>query len=182
MKLFVGCSSYNDIPSMYIDDCKNLLREIFKRDYDLVFGACNDGLMGLSYKIACSNNKDVLGIFPVKYKSEAEEIQGLKEMVNSVSERTDKIIDKSDILLFLPGGIGTMYELLTSIESKRGDEHNKTIVIYNSCGYYNKFLDYLNFMLEEGFVSKDSFKYFSVCNNLDDIINLFDEYENNESV
>lgn len=50
MKLFIGCSSSNNIPTEYFDDCKVLLEELMKEN-DLVFGACNSGLMGLAYNM-----------------------------------------------------------------------------------------------------------------------------------
>lgn len=52
MKIFIGCSSSNNIPSNYRQDCQELLKEIFKRNYDLVYGAYNQGLMNDSYEEA----------------------------------------------------------------------------------------------------------------------------------
>ena len=45
MKIFVGCSASEDIPSKYRLDCNMLLDELFRNNNDLVFGACNSGIM-----------------------------------------------------------------------------------------------------------------------------------------
>ena len=49
-----------------------------------------------------------------------------------IIDRTDGLIRESDVLLFLPGGFGSVYELFTAIESKRCHEHDRSIIIYNS--------------------------------------------------
>ena len=50
MKLFIGCSSTNNIPDKYLKDCSNYLDELL-RENDIVFGGCSTGLMGLAYNI-----------------------------------------------------------------------------------------------------------------------------------
>ena len=138
MRIFVGCSSRDDIPSKYYDACKVLLDKLFERDYDLVFGACNKGLMGLSYNAAIENNSDIIGIYPGAYEDEAKELLGEMIPVSTVNDRTDMIIRESDILLFLPGGIGTVYELFTAIESKSAGEHTKPIIVYSVDDFYEE--------------------------------------------
>ena len=67
MKIFIGCSANNNIPEKYIKDCKEYLKNILKEN-DLIFGACNDGLMGISYRIAKKNKRNITGICPEIYK------------------------------------------------------------------------------------------------------------------
>ena len=176
MKLFIGCSSSNDTPSMYIEDCKKFLEELFMLDYDLVFGACKEGIMGLSYDVALNNFRDIIGIFPEVYKNGAENLQCLKIPVRTINDRTDKLISESDALVFLPGGFGTIYELFTAIESKRGSEHDKPIIIYNSCGYFDKLLNFISLMYEERFASNKIKDYYYVCDNIDDVVLYINNY------
>lgn len=130
MKLFIGCSSSNDIPTEYFNDCKVLLEELMKEN-DLVFGACNSGLMGLAYNTTLKANGNITGVCPEAYKDDFKTLKCDTEITTkSVSERTDSVISSSDALIFLPGGIGTIYELFTVIESKRCHEFNKPIVIF----------------------------------------------------
>ena len=67
MKLFISCSSQDTIKEEYKEQAKSLA-EILSKDNDLVFGAYNKGLMGLSYDIAKKNNRKVIGICPEVYK------------------------------------------------------------------------------------------------------------------
>ena len=116
MKLFIGCSSSNDIPKDYLFYCLNYLNVLLE-DNDIVFGACNSGLMGLSYNIAKKNDNKVTGICPVSYKDDLLSLDCDEErLTDSISDRTDKVIECADALVFLPGGIGTIYELFNAIE------------------------------------------------------------------
>ena len=178
LKLFIGCSSRDEVPLGYYDYCKNFLDELFAYEHDLVFGACGKGLMGLSYNVAINNCSDVIGIYPEFYKSEADGLQCLGIPVKTVSERTDKVIEQSDALIFLPGGIGTLYELFTAIESKRACEHNKPIIIYNCCGFYDNVLMQLGKMKEEKFMSSEDERCYCVCSSMEQVIEYLNSYDN----
>lgn len=177
MKIFIGCSSRDDIPKKYYDDCKDVLKELFIGENELVFGGCGKGLMGLSYDVAKNNKCKIYGIYPEIYKNETSNLECFLIPVKTISERTNKIIELSDVMIFLPGGIGTIYELFTSIESMRGSEHNKPIIIYNPFNFFDGMLSQLNKMYDEKFLSSlDNSNYF-VCNNKDEIITYLNNYQ-----
>lgn len=176
MKLFIGCSSRDSIPLKYHGYCKDFLNKLFEENYELVFGACGKGLMGLSYNIALNKCRDIIGIYPEVYKNEAMELQCFGIPVKTVSERTDKLIEQSDVLIFLPGGIGTLYELFTAIESKRAKEHNKPIIIYDCCNFYGNLFLQLDKMSNENFTSVEDEKCFYVCSSSDEVIKYLKEY------
>lgn len=180
MNLFIGCSSRNDIPKEYFDDCTVLLEELMKGN-NLVFGACNSGLMGLSYKVTLLEKGKVTGICPEAYKDDFKDLKCDTEIVTkSISERTDNVISSSDALVFLPGGIGTIYELFTAIESKRCHEFNQPIIIYNSNGYFDKLLEFMEKMYHEHFSdSKDKENYF-VTTSISAILYYINNYEKKE--
>ena len=175
MNIFVGCSSRDEIPSLYIDECNNVLDKLFSYKYKLVFGACGKGLMGTSYNNALKHNCEIIGIYPSVYEDEARELEGQKIVVNTVSERTDKVVGESDILLFLPGGIGTIYELLTAIESKRANEHNKAILVYNCFGFYDNLLMQLEKMYDELFMSDKDKKTYLVFDDSEKLIDYINK-------
>ena len=74
MKIFIGSSSSENIEEKYKEDCRLLLEEILKNN-DLIFGACNRGLMGISYKIAKNNKRKVTGMCPKVYKESLQELE-----------------------------------------------------------------------------------------------------------
>ena len=133
MKIFVGCSASEDIPGKYRLDCNMLLDELFRENNDLVFGACNSGIMSDAYMSALGHGRNIVGICPEAYVDDFKDLKCTTEITTkNVNERTDGLIRESDVLLFLPGGFGSVYELFTAIESKRCHEHSREIIIYNS--------------------------------------------------
>ncbi len=177
MNLFIGCSANKDIPQKYIEDCTNYLTILLK-DNDLSFGACNEGLMSIAYNIALSNKRKITGISPEFYKENFKELKCTKEVITkTVNDRTNALIKESDAIIFLPGGIGTTYELFTCIESKRGGEFNKPIIIYNSNNYYNKLLDYIDLMIKEGFVTKEVLSNYHVSTSAKDTLEYINNYK-----
>lgn len=184
MRIFVGCSSSSDIPLEYIEDAKKCLSELFNNGYDLVFGACNNGIMGIAYNAALNNGGEVTGICPEIYKDDFKNLNCRTELLtNSISERTDKIIEESDVLLFLPGGIGTIYELMTAIESKRSHEFDKPILIYNSNNYFDELLDFFRKKVYgENFTSSKVSTTYCVFNNFDEITAYIKDLEKKSTV
>ncbi len=177
MKLFIGCSSSNDIPTEYFNDCKVLLEELMKEN-DLVFGACNSGLMGLAYNTTLKANGNITGICPEAYKDDFKTLKCDTEITTkSVSERTDSVISSSDALIFLPGGIGTIYELFTAIESKRCHEFNKPIVIYNSNGYFDKLLEFMDKVYSEKFSGFKDKRNYLVTDSISSILYYINNYK-----
>ena len=183
MNLFIGCSSSSSIPNKYISDCKKYVDELFVENNNLVFGSCSDGLMGVAYKSALENKRDVIGICPEVYKKQLEHVFCTTQILtNTISDRTDKVIEKSDAIIFLPGGIGTVYELFTAIESKRSGEFDKPIVIYNSCGYFDKLFSFLDKIYEENFASFKSSDNYYISSSADDTLRYIKEYHYSKKI
>lgn len=183
MKLFIGCSSSNDIPEKYLDDCKKYLSVLLNSNNELVFGACNQGIMGLSYEIALKNRQNITGICPDAYKEDLKTINCSTEIITKkITERTDKLIETSDALIFLPGGIGTIHELITAIESKRSNEFDKPIIIYNSHNFFNQLLDFLNKIYKEKFTSLKVSDCYHISDSIEDTLEYLNNYYSDKNI
>lgn len=166
MKIGVFCSSSNDINQKYMESSKRLLEKVFYRDNDLVFGAMNSGIMGIAYRTAKQNNRNVVGIAPEIYKDDFKELDCDTEILTgSVNDRTDALVNNSDILLFLPGGIGTLYELIAAIEMKRSKEFDKPIIIYNETGFFDELLQMLNKVYAKNFTGPNVRFSYNIAND-----------------
>lgn len=175
MLVYIGCSANDNIPQKYLKDCEMLL-DIIMENNDLIFGACNQGLMGMSYKFAKKYNRNITGICPIAYKENLKDITCDNELItNKILESTMTIIEKCDAIIILPGGFGTLYEIFTAIQSKLCNEHNKPIIIYNSCGYYNSLLSFIDNMFEQGFCSLTAKEAYSVANTIEDLTNYLNK-------
>ena len=181
MNIFIGCSSSEYISDKYLIDSKIFLEEIFNRDNNLIFGVCSKGLMGLSHDIAIKNNRSVKGICPIIYMNQLNDVNCTsKKITNTVGERIKEVINESDVLLFLPGGIGTMYEIFTAIEWKRSNEFDKPIIIYNPFGHFDKLLEFLDMIYDNGFSPPNIANCYFVCNDAKSALEYIDNYYKNK--
>jgi hypothetical protein len=172
MNLFVCCSANKDIKKEYLDDCEDVLHDLLKEN-DLVFGACETGIMGLAYKIAKENNRKVTGICPGIYKGAFDKIDCDNEIVTEdMMDSTRKIIEKSDAIVVLPGGFGTAYEIFIAIQTRICKEHTLPIIIYNSCGYYDNLIEFIEDIYKEGFASLDYKNNYKIANNKEELLHL----------
>ena len=177
MNLFIGCSSSEYISGKYLEDSKIFLEELFSMNNNLIFGVCGKGLMGLSHDIALSHNRDVIGICPELYMKQFRDVCCTDEgITKTVGERTKRIIDESDVIVFLPGGVGTVYELFSAIEWKRSYEFDKPIIVYNSFGHFNKLFEFLDVIYDNGFTSREIEKCYYVCDNAKDALTYIENY------
>ena len=171
MLLYIGCSANNDISAEIIKDCENLLNKVLKEN-DLIFGAYNQGLMGLSYEIAKKNNRKVIGICPEEYQEGLKDLECDEEIVTkSIQESTTMIIDTCDAIILLPGGFGTIYELFTTLYRKICHEHDKKIIVYNSNGYYDNLVLQLEDMYKNNFARDKVRENYLISNDQEEIIN-----------
>lgn len=170
MRIFVGSSSSENMPHKYVKDCKNML-EVLLKNNDLVFGVYDKGLMGISYEITRKNNGLVTGICPEVYKTSLDllECDNVK-VTDSILDSTIEIYKNSDVLILLPGGFGTIYEFFTANYCKICNEIDKPIILYNSCGYYNKLLSFIADICDKKIIKEKEIAKYFVANNTNEVL------------
>lgn len=163
--IFVGCSSAENITDKtFFYETEKVAHILGEKKYNLVFGACNYGLMGVVYRTMLSYGSNVIGVAPEIYKDDFKELNCTEEYVTkTVDERSSILINRADLILFLPGGTGTLEELMTAIEMKRRKEIDKPIIIYDINDFYLPFIHLLKEM--------DRYKFSSEAENLIKYIN-----------
>jgi len=177
MKLFIGCSSSKNIDNKYMDDCNIYLNKLLKEN-DLVYGAYNEGLMGLSYEIAKSNNRKIIGIAPKVFENDLINLGCDEKIVTEdILERTSMLIKNCDALIFLPGGIGTILELMSAIDMKRNGEFDKPIIIYNSYNFFDGLVCFFNKIYEEKFSSVNVRDCYYFASNAKDTLNYIKNHK-----
>ncbi len=178
MNIAVCCSSSNDINRKYLESSKRLLQLIFKGNNNLVFGAMDSGIMGIAYRVAKQNNRKLIGIAPEIYKEDFKELDCDKEILTkNVNDRTDELINNSDILIFLPGGIGTLYELMTAIEMKRSKEFDKPIILYNATGFFDDIIHMLDKTYAQNFTDFKVRLNYNIANDSRTVMDLLNKYK-----
>lgn len=179
MNLFIGCSSKNGIDKLYLDNCSHLIKELALIDgIDLVYGNDIGGLMGVAYHEFSSNSKKVIGISTeFHYKLDKNKAYDEIIVTASTTNRFEAIHNNSDILLFLPGGLGTLAELFSAIEEHR-IKNGKKIILYNYNYFYTPIIEELYKLHEEGFIDEVPSDYMIIESDMKKVVEIIKEEMN----
>lgn len=177
MNLFIGCSSKEEIDDIYIQDGTRLIKKIaLIPDVNLVYGAFNRSLMGVCYDEFRKASKKVVGVMTEFHKRETEysDLFDKEIVVNTTTERFEKIYENSDMILFLPGGLGTYAEIFSAIEEMR-IKNGKRIILFNDNYFYTPMIKELYHLHEIGFIDEVPSDYMIIESDREKIIELIEE-------
>jgi len=134
--------------------------EIAQRGFDLVYGGGGVGLMGAVARSALDAGATVIGVIP-KFLAHEEILQsGLTRtiVVDDLFERKARMIEMSDAYVALPGGIGTLDELLEIITWRQLGQLSGKIGLVNESKYFEPWLRALAHAVNEGFMDRKNFE------------------------
>jgi len=154
MKICVYCASSATVDKSYFDATERLAREFLKESIDVVCGGGAVGLMGQLADTILAGGGKIKAIMP-KFMNEVEWAhKGISEFefTETMHERKAKFLEGVDGLVALPGGTGTLEELLEAITLKRLGQFTKPIVILNTNGYYEPLRQMLEKAVRENFM------------------------------
>ena len=150
----VYCGSGQGRNQAYGEAAEQLGKAIASADLRLVYGGGNIGLMGLVARAARDAGGPVTGIIPAFLSQREVKITGIDELVvvDNMHERKMMMYERSDAFVALPGGIGTLEELVEQLTWAQLGRHRKPIVLANVDGFWSPFLSLLQHMREETFI------------------------------
>ncbi|KOM50667.1 hypothetical protein LR48_Vigan08g149400 [Vigna angularis] len=137
----------------YLGTVLNL--EKVSRNIDLVYGGGSIGLMGLVSQAVYDGGRHVIGVIPktLMPREITGETVGEVMAVADMHQRKAEMARHSDAFIALPGGYGTLEELLEVITWAQLGIHDKPVGLLNVDGYYNSLLSFIDKAVEEGFIS-----------------------------
>ncbi|MFO7169238.1 MAG: TIGR00730 family Rossman fold protein [Chloroflexota bacterium] len=143
MRVCVYCASSDWIDEVYFAAARALGEGMARRGWPLVYGGGSVGLMGELARTIHAAGGTVIGVIPralldyeVGYRDADELI-----VTATMRERKQVMDDRADAFVTLPGGFGTLEELLEIVTLKQLGYHNKPIVIVNMRGYFDPLLE-----------------------------------------
>lgn len=150
----VYCASSTQIDSQYFDAARTLGNLLAANHIKLVNGGGGIGLMGCVSDAVLADDGYVTGVIPQFMVEQGWCHNKLSELVvvKDMHERKMKMADLSDAVIALPGGCGTLEELLEIITWKQLGLYLNPIVILNTNGFYNPLLEMLSKAVEEKFM------------------------------
>ena len=136
------------------------------KNYNLIFGGTESGLMAQLAKNVIKNNCKVTSIFPKKLYENSKKLQYYSELIiaEDLSDRNSLMFERSDVFIALPGGIGTLWEILDVINRNLIGEINKKIFILNDNLYWNPLFKLFNHFNKNNFLNyKEIQKKIKLC-------------------
>jgi hypothetical protein len=146
MRICIYCASSSKIDEVYFEATERLAMILVHSNVQVVYGGGGQGLMGKLADTVLAEGGKIKGIMP-QFMNEVEWAHKKVtdfEFTHTMHERKAKFLENIDALIALPGGTGTLEELLEAITLKRLGQFTKPIIILNTNGYY----DPLKMMLE----------------------------------
>ena len=170
------CSSRADIHEDYFKQAAALARELGQRGYALVYGGAQVGLMGYLADEALAQGVEVHGIIPHCLNTIEVAHKGLThlEKVEDLFERKRWIMELSDHFVAMPGGVGTLDELLEVITWKVLGQLTGEVLIFNPNGFWDTFLEMMEALAKEKMLGEETTSQYRVCTTLEEIFSYMD--------
>ncbi|KAF5455792.1 hypothetical protein F2P56_025332 [Juglans regia] len=130
-------------------------KQLVERNIDLVYGGGSIGLMGLVSQAVHDGGRHVLGVIPTTLmpREITGETVGEVRAVSGMHQRKAEMARQADAFIALPGGYGTLEELLEVITWAQLGIHDKPVGLLNVDGYYNSLLSFIDKAVDEGFIT-----------------------------
>ena len=168
----VYCASSTKINQAYFDAAQRLGQLLAGNNIRLINGAGSLGLMCAVSDATLAAGGEVTGVIPRFMVEQGWQHNGLTELieVESMHERKQTMATLSDAVIALPGGIGTLEELLEIITWKQLGLYLNPIIILNINGYFDPLLDMLEKAIGENFMRRQHGDIWVVANTPEDAI------------
>lgn len=166
----VYCASSNKIDQKFFDAAHELGRSLARNQVSIRYGGGNTGLMGEVAKSVLDHGGKVIGVIPRFMWDNKWGHEHLTEMIitETMHERKVSMLQDVDAVIALPGGVGTLEELLEIICWKKLGLFLKPIIIVNTDGYYQPLVDMLQRAVDENFMNKDHLQMWTVVDDVSD--------------
>lgn len=201
-KLCVFCGSSFGKEESYAKQSFDLGHLLAKKNWGLVYGGGSTGLMGAVARGCATNGGYVHGVIPealisrertddeVNEKLKAgidhhdgstpipdSSIYGKTTLVKDMHTRKKMMGQEADAFVALPGGYGTMEELMEMVTWHQLNIHSKPIVVYNMDGFYDNFLKFIEDAIKSEFVSVKNGDIIKVATTAEEVIEAIESYE-----
>lgn len=176
-KIAVFCAASEQIDAKYVAAAHEVGALLGSMGCALVYGGARAGLMEATASAAKEAGAHIIGVVPVVLE-ERNRVSGLideKIRTCNLSDRKDIMVQQSNLLVALPGGIGTLDEVFHTMAAATIGYHSKRVVLYNVDGFWNGLLALLQDMAATAFVRGNLDDFLVVANGADELKKLIEE-------
>jgi len=176
----VYCASSDHIDRVYFYAAATLGRILAEREYTLLYGGGNVGLMGEMARAVHGHGGRVVGYIPRRLHGavgipymRADELV----VTETMQDRKRNIFSRADAFVVLPGGFGTMEEFMEVLTLKQLGYHNKPIALVNTERFFEPLLALADHFYRTRFAGKHTRRLYHVAPDPVDALDYIDAYE-----
>lgn len=176
MNIGVFCSANSQIDPDFFTLTRELGEWMGRHHHTLVYGGTDLGLMDcVAHAVAESGGK-VVGVVPARLleNEHASAIDHERLLCHTLAERKQLMTQRSDVLIALPGGIGTLDEVFTAAGEGTLAYHDKRVIVYNMKGFWDRLEELLIHLQQQGFIRGDYRQRILFAHNLDEVAKIID--------
>ena len=157
-RICVYCGSNTGTRPDYAEAARNLAEVLVRHDLELVYGGAAKGIMGVIADTVLEHGGNAHGVIPKLLEEKEIAHSGLTQLhvVASMHERKSMMAELSDGFIALPGGFGTLEEIIEILTWGQLQFHDKPCGLLNVSGYFDHLLAYLDHAEQEGFLRAEN--------------------------
>ena len=171
LSVCVFCSANDRIAPEYFDAARSVGEYLGKHRYTLVYGGCSLGLMECVAQAAHESGSRVIGVVPSKVEENGHTSHYIDELIrcDNLTDRKQIMMDRSDVFIALPGGLGTLDEVFTVAASQTLGYHHKKVILYNIGGFWDPCIRMLDEMQSRNMMRKSWNHQIVVANSFESL-------------
>ncbi len=172
----VYCGSSSGVNPLMLRAAEKLGQAMGRAGIGLVYGGGNNGLMGAIAQAVLASDGHVTGIIPAFLRDRENMIAEAQDLVVVPDMHTRKrlMFEQSDAFVALPGGIGTLEELVEQMTWAQLDRHTKPVLIADIGGFWRPLLALLAHMRQQGFIQAGLEVKYLVAETTDEILPMLE--------
>jgi len=170
-KIGIFCSAADDIRPVYFEKARELGEWLGQQKKTLVYGGANIGLMECVARAARQHGGFIMGVVPTKLEERGavSDLLDVTFRTDNLSDRKDVILRESDVLVALPGGVGTLDEVFHVMASASIGYHAKKVIFYNVDGFWDGLLHFLQSLREQHFARRPWENFYAVAHTFEEL-------------
>ena len=177
-RVVVYCGSAPGADPAYLLAETALGRALAEAGIGVVYGGANVGMMGAVADAALAADGEVIGVLPEILGDREIAHAGLTKLIftETMHVRKAKMLELSDAVVALPGGYGTLDELMEAVTWAQLKIHTKPCILINILGYYDGLLSFLDATVEAGFLKPGNRKLIRVAPGVTEVLQILNDH------
>jgi hypothetical protein len=173
-RVAVYCGSASGTDPAFLAEARALGTAIAGAGLGMVYGGASVGLMGAVADAALAGGAEVIGVLPEVLSGSEIAHSGLTrlEVVATMHARKARMVKLADAFLILPGGYGTLDELMEIVTWKQLRLHAKPCILINTSDYWNGLLEFLDTTVTAGFLKAENRRLLEVAKDADEAVEM----------